>query len=159
MSQAQLTENWQRQHKALRAWLEASAAASRQESGGVWYRPYGEDGPWKGDLLDPGAKRGEGLSKPFLRKEYEDILKEALQAGGKPLTNGELQAVLFQVNTLAAMERAFRERHKSLPRAMAHAAARQNGTASAAGIWEKHFKEYAARLLKAAADDGASAAT
>jgi len=79
----------------------------------LWMIPKNVAGPW---VFEPDEV--EELKEPFDRSQvntdYEDVLK--LVAG----TDNEVKATMaahIQLGYLACMERAFRERHRLLPRA------------------------------------------
>lgn len=101
-------------------------AEQRPQGGQVrWFRPTG----WSGDLDDYQA-----MAVPFDRKELNDLYIQAV-TGDPPGTTGDLVAAGTQIDLLAIMERAFRQRcTMRRSRAMAHAVGRYTGHANPLGV-------------------------
>ncbi len=96
-----------------------NAEALRLTGDRVWCLP--ERKGWNGDLFDL-----LGMAKPFDRSQnHEDYLKAVTE--DPPGCVGELAAAQFQGDWLAAMERAFRQRHASAVRGRLHSAGRLYG--------------------------------
>jgi hypothetical protein len=89
-----------------------------------WMMP--DPNGWDGNLFDV-----PGMKEPFDRKEHDEDFNEIVKSGVSPGVLADLASVQLQGDFLAAMERAFRERHKSHVRSMIHASARQAGHHSA----------------------------
>jgi hypothetical protein len=87
----------------------------------------------------------ESLKKPFDREEHHKDIVTAISDPESPGTAGDLAAIQLQGDWLAAMERAFRERHKSSLRCMIQASARQKGHNKK--VYEKMLTGYIQRLL------------
>lgn len=104
-----LAENADDAHKAL------LLHSQRQ-----WFHP--ELKGWDGNLFDP-----EGMSKPFDRTENHKDFMDALSSAESPGAIGDLASAQLQGDWLAALERAYRQRHGSAIRGRIHSAARLFG--------------------------------
>ena len=103
-----------------------------------WMIP--ERNGWNGDLFFI-----ELIKKPFDREEhYVDFLLTVAEPE-TPGTIADLAAIQLQGDWLAAMERAFRERHKSNVRCMVQASARQKGHSNK--VFETMLTGYIQRIL------------
>lgn len=124
---------------------QAGAEAARREGGPVrWQRPSG----WGGDLFDAAA-----ASAPFDRSAANDWMVDALDPDAPGVT-GDLVSCQTQIETLACMERAWRNRHTTRARAVAHALSRKQGHASPTGALGGNAHEYVAQLNRKSREPG-----
>lgn len=84
---------------------------------------------------------GDGFNRDVANLAYQQAYDPANPAG-----TGEAMSVKYQVDILAAAERAFRLRHCSVLRASAHATARATGHADPAGVFNDGAIRYAQNL-------------
>jgi len=146
-----LTEAWQQQHERLRQWTKAATAAAKFEKPPEWYRP--ELNGWSGDLFDGGEDQQSGIAKAFSAEECAEALKRMFRSADSMGSIGEAKLLYMQGEMLASMERAFRERHKQWPKALAHAAGRNHGQQHEKGVLEVCIKKQWQDLAKAAAGE------
>lgn len=106
----------------LRAYAAAVLAAEQGDGVRPWFIPTG----FTGDLLDILELHTPGFRREALNTAYA----QALQDPDKPGKTAEGMALKTQIDELASAERAWRFRHASVPRQLAHAAARQYGLAN-----------------------------
>lgn len=85
---------------------------------------------WDGDLTAV-----DQLEKAFDRAEIEENHAEVIGDLESPGTAGDVISLKLQNDYVAAMERAFRARHATPVRCMAHAAGRRAGHGHSAGIF------------------------
>lgn len=80
------------------------------------------------DLLDPEAMTDAGFNRDELNTNYTECLADVNNLG----TTGDIVSLKQQIDYVAAAERAFRYRHCTPVRALAHSAARRYGLANSA---------------------------
>lgn len=111
---------FKKQMDQLKAYAEDMAKALSNDGQADWMLP--DRNGWDGDLFNI-----EDMKKPFDRSEHYEDFVNVCSDSSSPGVVGDLAAIQIQGDFLAAMERAFRERHKSLPRCLIQASARQEG--------------------------------
>lgn len=111
---------------ALQTQAEKQATAARTGAARVWQIPPS----LKTALSDIG-----GITKGFDRDELNKLFSSLIEDSSAMGTAGDVVGVKIQVDYVAAMERAFRARHASPLRCLAHAAARRKGHGDSAGIF------------------------
>lgn len=99
-----------------------------------------EHNGWDGDLFNI-----PDMEKPFDRQEHYQDFADVVSDPNSPGTVADLMALQLQGDWLAAMERAFRERHKSHVRCMAQASARHKGHATK--VFDTVLTGYIKRML------------
>src|SRR5688572_30126624 len=102
-SKIDVGSNFQQQIRKLAAWAERADVT--QEDPPLWYIP--EVAGWSGNLFDL-----EGMSEPFTRSAHSEDFANIVKDTDNPGTTGDLILTALQGDTLAAMERAYRARHK-----------------------------------------------
>ena len=75
------------------------------------------------------------ISTGFDRKQLNQLFASLIEDGNSPGTAGDAVGVKIQIDYVGALERAFRARHASPLRCLAHAAARREGHGHSAGIF------------------------
>jgi hypothetical protein len=115
--------------------LRALAAAAGAGTPGWWLPPASA---WSGDVLDV-----PGMAAAFDRSAVGADYAEALTTDGTAATAASLRV---QNDYVAALERAFRARHRGPVRDAAHAAARHRGHGAARGVYDAALA-YAKDLL------------
>ena len=129
---------FKKQMDALKLHAEKSAKALENVDQSDWMIP--DRNEWDGDLFQISEMR-----KPFDRQEHYDDFVTVLSSAKDPGTVADLAAIQLQGDWLAAMERAFRERHKSHVRCAVQASARQHGHDKK--VFEKMLTGYIQRIL------------
>lgn len=125
---------------ALRAFAEAAVAADAQQGMRTWWMPPG----FTGDLLNV-----RELHEPaFNRDELNTAYAKVMQDPAAPGTTAEAVALKLQIDDLASAERAWRFRHASVCRQLAHASGRQYGLAY--GSLYDTIRDAVSNLLRAA---------
>lgn len=125
----------------LRDQAAAEAAARRKGEPVPWLRPAG----WEGDVFDY-----EAMGAPFSRARANEWMVAALDPEA-PGVSGDLVSCQTQIETLACLERAFRDRHTlRRPRAIAHMLARKRGHGDARGLFTQNAIEYVRMINKQA---------
>ena len=139
--QARVHEAFQQRLKEWRELAEKQIAAERgAEQPGVWQFPQlNAKYIWGIDKLHSPAWDREEINK-----NYEECFQ-----GEEPGTVGDVMALRLQLDLLAAEERAFRLRHASTARMMAHGAIHTQ--ALAGGIVPDTVRQYVASLIEAGA--------
>jgi hypothetical protein len=99
-----------------------------------------------GDLLDPAVLAKAGFERGQLNAAYLKLYRDATDIGAA----GEFIAAKQQIDYIAAAERAFRYRHCSVPRALAHTSARRAGLADSPVI--SNVPDSIAKMLRAATE-------
>lgn len=106
----------------------------------AWQYPSSlEESPLAIDKLDTG----------FDREEINTNYEETIADGASPGTVGDVVALKTQGDYLAVMERAFRARHATPVRCLAHAAGRRKGHGHAKGIFQGGLVTYIQDAIKA----------
>ena len=95
---------------------------------------------WSGDVLDVA-----GMHAPFDRTDMNAAYTEMLSTPGAGKVS-DAQAWKMQIDYIAVMERAFRTRHSTRIRAVAHNTARKAGHGNARGLFLNTVLGYAQRL-------------
>jgi hypothetical protein len=133
------SEAFQKLQFGLRAQCEPIAAALQGEATQRrWMLPEG--------LANVSLFSPQDFEKGFDRQEANADYEAALNRDG---TIGEGAAARIQVDYMAMQERAFRSRHTTPVRAMAHAACRRRGHADPAGVHQGVVVQHVADVQKA----------
>lgn len=103
-------------------------AAKTPSQARPWQLPPGTE--WTGDLTAI-----DQIEKAFDRSEIEENHAAVIGDLAAPGTAGDVISLKLQNDYVAAMERAFRARHATSVRCMAHAAGRRAGHGHSAGIF------------------------
>lgn len=105
----------------------------------TWFRPAA----WAGDPFDY-----EAIGPAFNRDQANQQYVEAVQSAQAPGVVGDLIAATLQVDYLAVMERAFRNRHTmTRPRRVCHVLGRKNGQGDQGGGFIQGVLEYVRRRV------------
>lgn len=132
------------QIRALRASCDRLARAILEGGRSRWMLP--DLLGWSGDLTDL-----EGMAKPFSREAANRQFVDAIADPANPGTTADLIATTTQIDYLACLERAFRNRYATpRNRAMLHAAGRLAGQAHESGVLTVCCLEYVRRLVRQA---------
>jgi hypothetical protein len=115
-----IRERYQVQMTQLKNLAGDAEKALNNEGQPSWMLP--ERNGWDGNLFDI-----PGMKEPFDRREMYDDFVDVVKDASSPGVTADLTAIQLQGDFLAAMERAFRERHKTKIRCNVQAAARQMG--------------------------------
>lgn len=121
------------------------ADATRQTEQRVWQYP---------DELETGPLDIPGITEAFDRTEIATNYEEAVSDGASPGTVGDVISLKNQGDYVAVMERAFRARHATPVRNLAHAAARRKGQGHEKGIFKGGVLVHAQDTLKAGSEGG-----
>ncbi len=141
-AKAGVDPNYERQCRKLKTHAKAEHAKRSTGEQTTHYRPVG----WNGDPFDY-----EGMSPPFNRDKANSDYEDAVKDPSAPGTTGDVVATTTMIDTLGAMERAFRVRQTlRRPRAMAHHLARQRGHGDDLGPFTQLNLEYVRAILKQA---------
>ena len=112
------------------------------------YRTFLGDIPaWSGDTTDI-----RGMNQAFERTELNAQYSQSLMDINSPNKTGDMAAAKLQIDYLAAEERAFRTRHMSRIRAVAHNTARKLAHGDARGQYLGVVLPYVPNVLDDAAD-------
>lgn len=112
---------------AIQTQAAAESAAVLTGTQAQWMVPKPQG--WTGDLFDL-----VGMSKMFDRSKSNEWFAQSIADPTKPGTVGDQAVTTTQIDLLAAMERAWRNRHTMRrPRSMMHAMARKAGHGSQTG--------------------------
>jgi hypothetical protein len=139
-SKADMDPNFEKRLREMKDW--AKLAADRRRTGDQvkWYRPRG----WSGGTLD-----SESMGAPFQRTRANNDAVNAMKDHQAPGTTGDIVLTTTMLETLAVMERAFRQRNTlRRPRATAHAAGRHMGQGNDRGPFIRNYVEYIRQVLK-----------
>lgn len=93
-----------------------------------WYRPYPRG--WSGNPLDI-----KGMQAAFDRSSLNALYKAGLLQPANAATVGDAMAAKLQIDYTATLERAYRTRHASRIRCVAHNSARKKGHGNAGGVF------------------------
>lgn len=142
VSKAQIDPNFEKRVRDLQRAAQAEYDG-RSGTGQVqWLRPTG----LTGGLFDL-----EGLHVPFNRDAANKDYLEAVKNPDQPGTTGDVVATTTMIDSLAAMERAYRSRHTlRRPRAMALMLGRKRGHGNERGAVTQGFLEYVRSLMRQA---------
>ena len=137
--------------------LKEQSYQSRTSNDAVpWVRPPlgdGSAGEWDGDLQ---SKQGlRDLHNSFNTDEAEEFLKKTF-TDSKPGNSSDGMVNLLQIEYAAQMERAYRARHQSMPRALAHYSTREKGHGTQTGALRGASIEYFLLLIKQGTETGSS---
>lgn len=91
--------------------------------------------PWQVPKEPPDVFDIGGMNAAFDRAKIADNHAEVIGDVEAPGTAGDVISLKLQSDYVAAVERAFRARHATAVRCMAHAAGRRDGHGHAAGIF------------------------
>ena len=132
--------------------LKEQSYQSRTNNDAVpWVRP--PVGDWDGDLQ---TKQGLiDLHAAFNTDQAEEFLKKTF-TDSKPGNSSDGMVNLLQIEYAAQMERAYRARHQSMPRALAHYATREKGHGTQTGALSGASIEYFLLLIKQGTEAGSS---
>jgi len=133
--------------------LKEESYQSRTNNDAVpWVRP--PVGDWDGDLQ---SKEGLiQLHAAFNTDQAEEELKKTF-TDDKPGNSADGMVNLLQIEYAAQMERAYRARHQSMPRALAHYSTRERGHGTQTGALRGASIEYFLLLIKQGTESGGSA--
>lgn len=137
-SKGTITEVFTAHLDNLSVYAAADEQAATNQEAGSFYKPPEAEG-WSGDLFDH-----VGMAKAFDRTELFEMFRKVV--GADPGTLADLQLTALQGDTIAALERAYRARHRTSPRAHTHAAARRMGHSHPAGVLSKGIVGYLQNL-------------
>jgi hypothetical protein len=141
-SKASMPANFEKRFRDMR--IAAAQEYEARKAGGQVYWFWPAD--WHGHLNDV-----EGMSAPFGRDDANQMFLAAVKDPQNPGTTGDVVAVTTAIDTLAAMEQAFRARHcLRRPRATAHLLGRKRGHGDDRGPLTQNYVEYLRFLLKEA---------
>jgi len=114
-----------------------------------WIMPVetGESGDWNGDLFDLA-----GIERRFNRDKASGDFKKALQDFDDSGVVTDIEICQLAAEYLACMERAFRRRHTTRVRQVAHAMARYQGHGSPTGVFQQSVLGWMQELLKKASN-------
>ena len=141
-SKVQMDPNFEQRYRELKDAAKTETEARGKGEQVKWFRP----GKWDGDLADFSA-----IGSEFGREQANDEGVEALSDPQNPGTVGDVVIAQTMIDTLSAMERAFRTRHTmTRPRAMAHMLARKRGHGQDTGALMNNGVEFVRELLKQA---------
>jgi hypothetical protein len=105
----------------------------------VWDRPS----DWAGTVFDY-----ESYTKSFDRTSADQDCVDAIKDPANPGVVGDLVAGTLMIDTLACMQRAFRNRYTMRRcRAVAHMAGRKKGHGSATGVYGQNGIEYLRQVM------------
>lgn len=116
---------FRKQTEALRDHSDKESVSTRNQGAPEWFRPDGFDG----DVYDI-----EDMHEPFSREEHEEQFAQVVKDPNAPGTTGDFSMIALQGDFLAAMERAYRDRHMSSVRRRIHSAARRMGHSAETGV-------------------------
>lgn len=108
-----------------------------------WFRP--PLGDWDGDLQT--KKAMIDLHKPFNTNVSEDELKKTM-TDADPGNSADTIVLTLMIDYAAQAERAFRARHQSGPRALAHYSCREQGHGTASGALLGASVNYFTAIIK-----------
>jgi hypothetical protein len=135
--------NVEGQIRQLRERAKEEAEARKGGTQTQWLMPTLE-GEWDGDLFDI-----EGISESFNRDGANDKFEEATKDAEDSGVVGDLVSATLQVDFMACMERAFRQRHTMRrPRTFAHMAARRQGHGNERGTLTQTNLEFIRNIIK-----------
>ena len=110
------------------------------------YREWFIPPDFAGDLLDPKTLTAQVFERSELNADYLKLM----QSGDDIGKVGDFMATKHQIDYTAASERAFRFRHCSVVRALAHSSARRKGLSVSNTI--NNIEKLVANVSKAATD-------
>jgi hypothetical protein len=122
-SSSQITPTVTRLASTLQEHAQKMEQALRNTGHSTWFDPSTDDD--KVDLTDPAS-----ISPLFKRSDLSEQFGKATQGSG---SGGDVSLVGLQGSFLQSLEMAYRSRHLTFNRAMAHAAARCHGHAQPQG--------------------------
>lgn len=114
-----------------------------------WVRPPVDE--WDGDLQTQQSL--VDLHKAFNTDETEEFLDKAFSDEKAGNSSDGIVSTL-QIEYAAQMERAYRARHQTMPRALAHLATREKGHGTESGALRGASLEYFTLLIKQGSDGG-----
>ena len=120
-SVAKVDPRFQKQMEALTAWLDKTYRTLSEVAADAWYVP--DLNGWDGDLFAV-----DQLAKAFDRQALGQQFQDATTSSDKG-NRADLGVIQLQADLLAALERAYRNRHASVIRNEAHAAMRHEAHA------------------------------
>lgn len=126
VSKGQIDSTFQRLITMLASQAKKQATAAGSSGARVWQIP---------DELRTALTDVAAISTGFDRKKLNQLFASLIEDGGSPGTAGDAVGVKIQVDYVGALERAFRARHASPLRCLAHAAGRREGHGHTAGIF------------------------
>lgn len=108
----------------------AMAAANGTQLSGqaVWYRPFLRG--WSGNPLDL-----KGMQAAFDRSSLNALYQAGLLQPAYKATVGDMMAAKLQIDYTSGLERAFRTRHATRIRCVAHNMARKKGHGHGGGLF------------------------
>lgn len=133
-----IRERYKKQMDRLKELATKAGQALKNEDQPDWMIP--ERNGWDGDLF-----KLEDMQKPFDRAEHYKDFVDSISDPESSGTVADLAAIQLQGDFLAAMERAFRERHKTGVRCAVQASARQKGHGDK--LFEAMLTGYIQRIL------------
>jgi hypothetical protein len=141
VSKASVDPNYENRLRDLKTAAAAEAAARSRGEPVAWDRPAG----WNGDVFD-----FAGFAPPYAADKATADYLAAVSDPASPGTPGDVVATTTMLDYLAVMERAFRVRHMTRPRAVAHAIGRKAGHGSDTGPIVQAGLESVRRTLRQA---------
>jgi hypothetical protein len=111
-----------------------------------WFRPPVDAADWDGDLQTKQA--WIDLHKAFNTDDAEGKLEDTFDAGQDPGNSADTIVLTLMIDYAAQAERAFRARHQTIPRALAHYACREQGHGTEAGALKGASVEYFTSIIK-----------
>jgi hypothetical protein len=138
-SKGQIHDVFQDNVHALAAQAARQAAAGRGPGVRPWNHPEGA-----GSTLDI-----PGMTRVFDRDAIDGDYQELLGSGEDPGSCAAVISVKTQADLVASMERAYRARHATPVRCLAHALGRRMGHSSTQGVFLGGILQHAQDALKA----------
>jgi hypothetical protein len=112
----------------LAATAAASVTGARAEGQPVWYRPFLRG--WSGNPLDV-----RGMKAAFDRSSLNALYKAGILQPAYKAKTADAAAAKIQIDYIAALERAYRTRHATRIRCVAHNVGRKVGHSNAGGLF------------------------
>ena len=126
-----------KQMERLRLHSEKEDVAIRNQGAPEWFRP--ED-------FEASLFAIEAMHEPFSRAEHEDQFAQVVKDAEQPGTTGDFAMIALQGDFLAAMERAYRDRHMSPVRRRVQVAGRRMGHSAETGVIKLGLVGYIERI-------------
>ena len=125
--------------------LKSQSYQSRTNNDAVpWFRPETTD-EWDGDLRS--AQGLIAMHSAFNTDKAEESLKETF-TDDEPGNSADQIVTVLQIEYAAQAERAYRARHQTMPRALAHLSCREQGHGTETGALRAASLLYFERIIK-----------
>lgn len=140
MARSRIHDVFQRLIDSIKSGLKSISQAQQGTAQRKWLAP--DD--WQGDPFNIAEIHKPAFDREAINTNYLELFTTDSKAGA-----GDAGSLKIQLDYVAIAERAFRSRHASHVRCLAHTAARHAGQAHDAGVFA-HVQNYAQDLSKAA---------